>query len=67
MYMSGYTDSVIDEHGVLEPGTYLLHKPFTQDTLARKVREVLDGPKPTLPQPAADSGLARQPARAEPT
>ncbi len=67
MYMSGYTDSVIDEHGVLEPGTYLLHKPFTQDTLARKVREVLDGPKPTLPQPAADSRLARQPTRAEST
>ena len=43
LYMSGYTDSFIAGHGVLEAGTHLLHKPFTQDVLARKVREVLDG------------------------
>ncbi len=45
LYMSGYTDSFISGHGVLEPGTYLLHKPFTEETLMRKVREVLDGGK----------------------
>ena len=42
LYMSGYTDSFIAGHGVLEPGTQLLHKPFTQETLTRKVRDVLD-------------------------
>jgi two-component system, cell cycle sensor histidine kinase and response regulator CckA len=42
LYMSGYTDSFIAGHGVLEAGTHLLHKPFTQETLARKVRELLD-------------------------
>jgi DNA-binding NtrC family response regulator len=42
LYMSGYTDSFIAGHGVLEPGTQLLHKPFTQETLTRKVREILD-------------------------
>ena len=42
LYMSGYTDSFIAGHGVLEAGTHLLHKPFTHETLARKVREVLD-------------------------
>jgi hypothetical protein len=45
LYMSGYTDSFISGHGVLEPGTHLLHKPFTEETLMRKVREVLDGGK----------------------
>src|SRR3989454_8081729 len=45
LYMSGYTDSFIAGHGVLEPGTYLLNKPFTEETLMRKVREVLDGGK----------------------
>jgi len=41
--MSGYTDSFIAGHGVLEQGTHLLHKPFTDEVLIRKVREVLDG------------------------
>ena len=43
--MSGYTDSLVAAHGVLNPGTYLLHKPFTEEVLVRKVREVLDGGK----------------------
>jgi two-component system cell cycle sensor histidine kinase/response regulator CckA len=42
LYISGYTDSFIAGHGVLEEGTHLLHKPFTEDALIRKVREVLD-------------------------
>jgi PAS domain S-box-containing protein len=45
LYMSGYTDSFIAGHGVLDAGTYLLHKPFTEVVLIRKVREVLDGGK----------------------
>ena len=54
LYMSGYTDSFIAGHGVLEPGTHLLHKPFTDEVLIRKVREVLDGGK----KPASASTLA---------
>jgi CheY-like chemotaxis protein len=42
LYMSGYTDERIVQHGVLEPGIAFLHKPFTFDTLGQKVREVLD-------------------------
>jgi len=42
LYMSGYTDSFIAGHGVLEPGTHLLHKPFSEQALLRKVRQVLD-------------------------
>ncbi len=40
--MSGYTDKVIAQHGVLDPGTNFLEKPFTPNGLADKVREVLD-------------------------
>jgi CheY-like chemotaxis protein len=42
LYMSGYTEDAISQHGVLKPGIALLHKPFTSDTLGRKIREVLD-------------------------
>jgi PAS domain S-box-containing protein len=42
LFMSGYTDDAIVRHGVLRPGTAYLQKPFSPDTLARKVRHVLD-------------------------
>jgi nitrogen-specific signal transduction histidine kinase len=42
IYMSGYTDEAIAQHGVLNPGIALLRKPFTSETLGRKIREVLD-------------------------
>jgi len=44
LFMSGYTENAIVHHGVLEDGIAFLYKPFTQATLAAKVREVLDGP-----------------------
>jgi two-component system cell cycle sensor histidine kinase/response regulator CckA len=44
LYMSGYTDDTIGQHGVLEPGLHYLQKPFAPEELARKVREVLDHP-----------------------
>jgi nitrogen-specific signal transduction histidine kinase/CheY-like chemotaxis protein len=42
IYMSGYTEDAIVQHGVLKPGIAFLNKPFTSETLGRKIREVLE-------------------------
>jgi PAS domain S-box-containing protein len=57
VFISGYTDSFIAGHGVLEAGTHLLHKPFTEDALIRKVREVLDAKRGNAGVPAVESDV----------
>ncbi len=42
LYMSGYTSDLITQHGVLETDAPLLEKPFTKNSLLKKVRAVLD-------------------------
>jgi FixJ family two-component response regulator len=42
LYMSGYTDSAIVQHGVLEAGINFIQKPFNPDGLVRAIRNVLD-------------------------
>jgi two-component system cell cycle sensor histidine kinase/response regulator CckA len=42
LFMSGYTDSAVVNHGLLSWATAFLQKPFTPNVLLRKVREVLD-------------------------
>lgn len=42
LFLSGYADRAVIEHGILETGAAFMQKPFTPDALARKVREILD-------------------------
>ena len=42
LYMSGYPGDAVVEHGSLPAGSAFLQKPFSPDSLARKVRDVLD-------------------------
>ncbi len=42
LYLSGYSDEAVERHGVLDPGTAFMQKPFTPGALARRVRELLD-------------------------
>ena len=45
LYMSGYTADAVVRHGVLSHGLAYLQKPFSPDTLARRVRDVLNAPR----------------------
>lgn len=42
LFMSGYTENVITQQSPLAAGTAFLQKPFSQELLARKVRNLLD-------------------------
>jgi CheY-like chemotaxis protein len=42
LYMSGYTDELVTQQGILSPGLHLLEKPFTRESLLSRVRAVLD-------------------------
>jgi two-component system cell cycle sensor histidine kinase/response regulator CckA len=48
LFMSGYTDQVVVERGMIEARAPFLQKPFSPEALRRKLREVLD--------PAGDTG-----------
>ena len=54
LYLSGYTDDAIVHHGVLDPDTPFLQKPFSPQALRSKVREVLDQPVAAPPQTSQD-------------
>jgi two-component system, cell cycle sensor histidine kinase and response regulator CckA len=42
LFMSGYTEDAIQQHGELERDTYFIEKPFSPEGLSRRVREILD-------------------------
>ncbi len=42
LFMSGYTDDAILQHGILDSGVAYLQKPLTPASLTRKVREVIE-------------------------
>jgi CheY-like chemotaxis protein len=41
VFMSGYTQGLLSQQGVLEPSVHLIEKPFTETTLLTKLHEVL--------------------------
>jgi len=42
LFMSGYPENAIAKHGVLEPGTSFVQKPFTIEQLLSQIRRTLD-------------------------
>jgi hypothetical protein len=43
IYMSGYTDEFIADHGIMDSRIILLEKPFRMSLLLQTIRDVLDG------------------------
>ena len=43
LFVSGYTEDLIVDRGVLKKGIEFLAKPYSVEQLARRVREILDG------------------------
>jgi CheY-like chemotaxis protein len=62
LYMSGYTAASIDEQDVVEPGTAFLRKPFALAEMLGKVREVLDGVRPSGTHVAAGRTAGSKPS-----
>lgn len=42
LFMTGYTDDEVVRRGLLQPDAPLLQKPFAAETLARRVRDIID-------------------------
>jgi two-component system, cell cycle sensor histidine kinase and response regulator CckA len=55
LFMSGHTENRASLEKILEQGVHFLPKPFTSDSLARKVRESLTG-QPAQQESAATGG-----------
>ena len=42
LFTSGYSSNSIAKHGLSDPNTHFIQKPFTLETISLKVRKVLD-------------------------
>jgi PAS domain S-box-containing protein len=47
LYVSGYAENMILQHGLADLGSCFLQKPFTLKTLTATIRELLDAPEPS--------------------
>ena len=48
LFMSGYTEDTVMRHRILDRGASFIEKPFTPESLMRKVRDLLDDAAPGL-------------------
>ena len=44
LFITGYAENAVIGSGQLEPGMHMLSKPFAMETLASKIKDIIDGP-----------------------
>jgi PAS domain S-box-containing protein len=59
VYMSGFSDDALSQHGVVASDISLVLKPFAPPVLLREVRRILDDPKSPAPEIAASAASER--------
>ena len=42
LYLSGYTENAAIQHGIVDASVAFLSKPFSRDSLAKTIRDVLE-------------------------
>jgi PAS domain S-box-containing protein len=66
LFISGYTDDAILQHGVLDGDTAFMNKPFPPASLLEKVRELLgDAPPSLAPPPPVPGRVAADSLRSD--
>ena len=43
LFITGYAENAVLNHGHLEPGMHVITKPFAMEALASRIREVIAG------------------------
>lgn len=62
LFTSGYTANIIVDHGILKEGMEFLSKPYSIDSLGKRIREILDSPGKT-PAATGDAAAVRSTRR----
>jgi CheY-like chemotaxis protein len=43
LFITGYAENAVLSHGHLDPGMHVLTKPFAMDTIAARIRDLIEG------------------------
>ena len=43
LFITGYAETAVLDHGSLEPGMHVLTKPFAMDALGSRIRQLIEG------------------------
>jgi two-component system, cell cycle sensor histidine kinase and response regulator CckA len=57
LFMSGYTQGLLDTQGVVTAGVNVLQKPFTEASLLIRLGQLMASTGPTWPEPSGEPAV----------